>query len=212
MHALPTPALAAPDSSAVSMPPASNERSAYLEKLKVLVQRVADGDGDAFAELYASTVSVLFSFARKVLRNRSDAEEIICDVYVQAWQSAGQYHSYRGSVMTWLFMICRARSIDRYRQNRAKAAAKSDPAGTFGEPCSADAGPCDLLSVLQEGSAMHYAIEHLSPVRRRLLALAFFQDLSHREIALTTNLAEGTVKSHIRRSLALLREELRETE
>jgi RNA polymerase sigma factor (sigma-70 family) len=72
--------------------------------------------------------------------------------------------------------------------------------------------PDDLLQILQRGAAIRGAIEQLSPLRQRLLALAFFHDLSHQEIAATTDLALGTVKSHIRRALATLRKELETTE
>ncbi len=176
--------------------------------LTALMRQVASGDRDAFGELYKLTVAVLFSFARRVLRDPADVEEIICDVYFQAWQRAQHYRPERGPVMAWLVVMCRARAIDRYRQNQTRSYVAS-AGGTFPGAPATDAGPCDLLSALQNGSAIHRAIERLSPVRQRLLALAFFYDLTHSEIALATNLAEGTVKSHIRRALGTLRKDLR---
>jgi RNA polymerase sigma-70 factor (ECF subfamily) len=177
--------------------------------LNALVQRLVDGDRVALTELYTLTVATMFSFARRVLRNPADVEEIICDVYVQAWQSAAQYNAGRGTVMAWLVMICRARAIDRYRQNLSRLSAVSWQCGATADAPSTQPEPHDLLVALQQGSALHYAIERLSPLRQRLLALAFFQGLSHVEIAQATNLAVGTVKSHIRRALVLLRKDLR---
>jgi len=172
------------------------------------MRQVAAGDSDAFGELYKLTVAVLFSFARRVLRDPADVEEIICDVYIQAWQRAEHYQADRGPVLAWLVVMCRARAIDRYRQNQSRSYV-APAGGSFAEAPAEDAGPCDLLSALQNGSAIRRAIERLSPVRQRLLALAFFYDQTHSEIAQTTNLAEGTVKSHIRRALAMLRKDLR---
>jgi RNA polymerase sigma-70 factor (ECF subfamily) len=173
------------------------------EILSALMRRVAAGDGEAFRELYQLTVPILFSYARRALRERADAEEIVCDVYLQAWQNAGHYDAERSSVVTWLIVICRTRAIDRHRYNRARTCAVPRA-----DPPAADAGPCDLVSALQSGSAMRSAIERLSPLRRQLLALAFFDELSHSQIAAATELAEGTVKSHIRRALATLRQNL----
>jgi RNA polymerase sigma-70 factor (ECF subfamily) len=103
------------------------------------------------------------------------------------WQSAAQYDAGRGTVLAWLVMICRARAIDRYRQNTCRTAAVSWQFGATADPVSAHPEPHDLLLALQQGSARHCAIERLSPVRQRLLALSFFQDLSHVEIAQATN-------------------------
>jgi RNA polymerase sigma-70 factor (ECF subfamily) len=110
-------------------------------------------------------------------------------------------------------MICRSRAIDRHRQNnrRPHASDGSDSeerADAFSIPFESD----DIVQTLQRGTAIHDAIEQLSPLRRHLLALAFFHDLSHQKIAATTALALGTVKSNIRRALATLRKELERSE
>jgi len=173
-----------------------------------VMQRVIAGDRAAFNEVYQSTVAVLFSFGRTVLRNPADLEEVICDVYLQAWQSAAQYNVERGSVLTWLMMICRARVLDRYRHNRARSRNIDHDIESTDDATCMQSGPCDLLIALQEGTVVHGAMERLSPVRQHLLALSFFYDLSHDEIAQLTALAVGTVKSHIRRALAALREDL----
>jgi RNA polymerase sigma factor (sigma-70 family) len=182
------------------------------KQLYTLVKRVGTGDRSALSTLYNLTTPLLFSIARRTLSNVADAEEVMCDVYVQAWQTAAQYDVKRGSVKTWLVMICRSRAIDRYRRNESRAPGDvcdgDNPSGAF----SADGTPDDLLHALQRGTAIHHAIEQLSPLRRRLLALAFFHGLSHKKIAATTDLALGTVKSHIRRALATLRKELEPTD
>jgi len=176
--------------------------------LSDLLERLGGGDRAALTTLYELTAPILFAFAQRVLRNGPDAEEVICDVYIQVWQIAINYNAARGSVMTWLVMITRARVIDRYRQNRSRRPGNSSDRVPLVEPPYLDGGPDDLVHMLQRGTALHSAIERLTPLRRHLLVLAFFQGLSHREIAAETALAVGTVKSHLRRTLGWLRQEL----
>jgi RNA polymerase sigma-70 factor, ECF subfamily len=83
------------------------------------VKQLGAGHRAALGALYKLTVPLLFSIARRILRNAVDAEEIIYDVYVQVWQTAAHYDVTRGSVTTWIVMICRSRAIDRYRQNES---------------------------------------------------------------------------------------------
>jgi RNA polymerase sigma-70 factor (ECF subfamily) len=143
-----------------------------------------------------------------VLRNAADAEEVVCEVYTQVWQSAAQYDRTRGGVMGWLLTICRSRAIDRGRRNRTRLQASSTFEATGAHRDSAAPNPEDLLTLVQQGTSIHRALEQLTPIRRELVSLAFFRGLSHEEIAIESNLPIGTVKSHIRRALATLRSEL----
>jgi RNA polymerase sigma-70 factor (ECF subfamily) len=107
-------------------------------------------------------------------------------------------------------MICRTRALDRIRRNRVRlqAAAVERPADE--EVPSPQPGPEELLDVIQHGTAVHRALAVLSPVKRQLVSLAFFKGLSHLEISEECGLPVGTVKSHIRRALGTLREQLSE--
>ncbi len=177
------------------------------QRLSKLAIRIAQGDQPALGELYDCTVGQLFSLARAIVRNEADAEEIVVDTYTQVWQSAATYDLRRGTVRSWLVTICRSRALDRLRQQRRQelpgvSAAEGVSDGAL-EP-----GPEALLEMVQENSAVHQALKALTPLRRQLLALAFFQGLSHSEIAGVSGLPVGTVKSHIRRALAALRSEL----
>jgi RNA polymerase sigma-70 factor (ECF subfamily) len=175
--------------------------------LTALLRRIAAGEECALAELYDLTVARLFSLATLIVRNTQDGEEVVCDVFVQVWRSARQYDPQRGSAFGWLLTICRSRAVDRCRRNRA-ALADSDgpPAGTAAE--GYEPGPDDVLQLFERDSAVFRTLAKLSPLRRHLVALAFFQGLTHEEIAKETRLPMGTVKSHIRRALAVMRLEL----
>lgn len=175
-----------------------------------LVQRVAMADREALGELYDATVAKLFAVAHLILRNTADAEEVVCDVYTQVWQTAADYRGDRGAVLAWLMTICRTRALDRLRRNRVRlqAAAIERPADE--EEPSPQPGPEELLDIIQHGTAVYRALEALSPVKRQLVSLAFFKGLSHLEISEECGLPVGTVKSHIRRALGTLREHLLE--
>jgi len=189
--------------SSESSPFSPAERSDH--RLESLVTAMAAGDSSALSGIYAATVSQVFAIARCVLRSREDAEEIVCDVYSHAWATAQNYDARRGSVMAWLAIMTRNRSVDRLRQRRALVSLDaSDNAALADSLVSAAAGPDEILASFQSGSDVHAALATLSPLRRRLLGLAFFQDLSHAQIAAALGLPLGTVKSHLRRALAAL--------
>ncbi len=171
--------------------------------LTALLHAASRRDEAALGQLYDLTAGKLFGLARTILGNPADAEEVVCDTYVQAWQSASRFDPGRGSVLAWLLMICRSRALDHLRQRRSRAAAESAATSLAEE--ATEPAPEDLLRQIQEGTAIHRALEALTPLRRQLVALAFFRGLSHQEIAVAMRLPVGTVKSHLRRSLQGLR-------
>jgi RNA polymerase sigma-70 factor (ECF subfamily) len=177
-------------------------------ELSRLIGRVAAGEQAALGQLYDLTVGRLYALAQTVLRNAADAEEVVCEVYTQVWQSAAQYDRSRGGVMGWLLTICRSRAIDRSRRNRSRQQASTAFEATGAHRDNAAPNPEDLLTLVQQGTSIHRALEQLTPIRRELVSLAFFRGLSHEEIAIESKLPIGTVKSHIRRALATLRAEL----
>jgi len=187
--------------------PELDDAATALE-LSALIESVAAGEQAALGELYDLTVGRLYALAQTVLRNAADAEEVVCEVYTQVWQSAPQYDRRRGGVMGWLLTICRSRAIDRSRRNRTRLQASSAFEASGVHRDSAAPNPEDLLTLVQQGTSIHRALEQLTPIRRELVSLAFFRGLSHEEIAIESKLPIGTVKSHIRRALATLRAEL----
>ncbi len=175
-----------------------------------LVQRMAAGDAAALATLYDLSVERLHTVALRVLGDAADAEEAVADAYVQAWEQAARYDPQRGSVLAWLSLLARSRALDR-RRRRGDPARRVDGVAAeralADEACGAPQG-ADLVEWLQQGSALRAALATLAPQPRRLIALAFLEDLSHSEIARRTGLPVGTVKSHIRRGLERLRRAL----
>jgi RNA polymerase sigma-70 factor (ECF subfamily) len=190
-------------------PSTSDAAAPDLRRLEDLVRAMAGGDSAALSGVYEQTVAQVFAIALRLLRCKEDAEEVVCDVYTHAWQRAKTYDCGRGTVMAWLAVMARNRAVDRLRQRRDVLSLDDDRHGGLAESLVAEAlGPEQVLAQIQSGSAVRRALQSQSPQRRVLLGLAFFQGLSHQEIADATGMPLGTVKSHLRRTLAALQDEL----
>lgn len=153
-----------------------------------------DRGEEAIRELHDRTLGSLMALARGMLRNNADAEEIVCDTFVQVWQTAKKYDASRGSPMGCLAMICRSRELDRIRERnlRAKllANASAEPVDTN------DDGPERLMALLQTDSRVRGAPAKLSADKRRLIELAFLEGLSHADLSVRTG-ALVLIRSHI---------------
>jgi RNA polymerase sigma-70 factor, ECF subfamily len=178
--------------------------------LEDLVLAMARGDEDALSRIYKSTFAEVFAIARCMLRCREDAEEIVLDVYACAWERAAVYDAKRGTVMAWLAVMARNRSVDRLRQRRQCLSLDDEQHEALAASLVNQApSPEHLLAEFESGVLVHGALGTLSLQRRRLLGMAFFDGLSHQEIADVEGLPLGTVKSHVRRAMAKLKGQLR---
>ena len=177
-----------------------------LDELASLVGDMRRGDPRALETLYEATVGKLYALASAILRQIEDAEEVVCETYSQAWETADRFDPARATVMGWLLMICRSRALDLLRKRRARGE-NFDLAG-FDRVAEEVRPPDELLSLMQQNSRVHAALSSLTAERRQLVSLAFLRDLTHQEIADVTRMPLGTVKSHLRRALGQLREQL----
>jgi RNA polymerase sigma-70 factor (ECF subfamily) len=174
-----------------------------------LIRAVAEGDQGALCRFYEQTAARLFAIARAILGSKEDAEEVVFDVYLYAWQHSTDYDESRGSVGAWLAVLAKSRAIDRLRQRRNNLSL-DDAAHAPLVTALVDEGPHaeQLVSQGQMGTAIHRALRSLTPKRQQLIDLAFFQGLTHQELAEVSGMRLGTVKSHMRRALADLKSEL----
>jgi len=175
-------------------------------ELEAALQRIALGDARAFDTLYAATLPRILALARGILRSESAAEDCAAETYIQVWRNAGNYDAQRGPALAWLHTICRTRALDQLRALQRRAALT---AATNEESLSIDTPAADMLSAAIEVSAsIAPHLVRLSRKQREVLSLAFFQGMSHAEIAAATSLPLGSVKSHIHRAVAALRARL----
>lgn len=181
---------------------------AVIDHLAPLVEEMRAGNERALEALYEATVGNLYALASAILRHAQDTEDVVCATYTQAWETAGQFDRARGSAVGWLSMICRSRSLDLLRRRRTQALSLSG--ARLESQDLAEDGAEDLINLIEQSSRVHEALARLTTERRHLVSLAFLRDLTHQEIAETTGMPLGTVKSHLRRAFAQLRQHLEE--
>jgi RNA polymerase sigma-70 factor (ECF subfamily) len=182
------------------------------DQLAGLVAHVCDQHEPSLARLYEATSGRVYGLVLRVVRNTALAEEVVEDVFWQVWREAPRFDAERGKVLAWLLAIARSRAIDALRrQERVRAnefAVEDDDAMQALTEHDAGDDPIDLVSASQHHARLHAVLAGLEPLPRQLLSLAFFRGCTHEEIAEQTGLALGTVKSHIRRTLAALKHQL----
>ena len=171
-----------------------------------LIARLAAGELEAAADLYDRYAALVFGLARRILRNEQDAEEVVQDVFSQAWRTAGRFDARRGSVAGWLLVMARTRAIDRLRGRQSRPA--SAPGLDLDAVPSSDAGPTEQLALVDQSHRVRAAVACLPAIQREALELAYFQGLTQSEIAERLAQPLGTIKTRIRSALGTLRERL----
>lgn len=173
------------------------------------MRAIAAGSTDALGSLYDRHAGAVFAIARRIVARAEDAEEVVQDVFAQVWRQAARYQDARASVAGWLVMLARTRAIDRLRARRARPdddRAGLPEAGTV--LMSADPNPEALTLSAQAAERVKAACAELPESQRSVLDLAFFQGLSHSEIAQATGVPLGTVKTRIRAAMDALRQKM----
>jgi len=185
------------------------ERSRELSQL---LARAGLGDRAAFARLYERTSGHLFAVVLRIQRDRAMAEDLLQEIYVSVWKAAASFDAARSQPLTWLTHIARNRAIDSLRRAQAQPRMESSSRDDDDDrPDIAEAladegpGPLELLGRASEARELGQCMERLTPVQRQSVALAFFDGLSHAEVADRLREPLGTVKSWVRRALMTLK-------
>lgn len=177
-----------------------------MDNLRILIEQISEGSTQALSELYDETSSQVYSLALHVVRDRSVAEEVTSDVYLQVWRTAGSYDEGRGNPRAWLLMMARSRAVDRLRALAKSKRLEGESTDDLRD--SAAALDWQRTTSVETRLSLELALSRLSSEQRRLIEIGFFEGLSHREIAQALNLPLGTVKTRIRRTLSQLRSAL----
>ena len=180
-----------------------------------LIQRIAHADQAALGLLYDLYGRLIFSIACQILSDEALAEEVTQDVFIQVWNKAATYQAAQGKVLTWLTSIARHRAIDSRRRSKTEVATFSRHAAGTGDGDevdllaalpSGDAGPLELLQQAAQARDITHCMGELSAEQQQCLALAYYQGLSHAEVAEHLFQPLGTVKSWVRRALLALKD------
>jgi RNA polymerase sigma-70 factor (ECF subfamily) len=169
-----------------------------------LIARMARRDAEALARFYDRYAPLAFSLILRIVRDRTDASEVLQDVFWEAWEAAGAYDPARGSPEAWVTMRARARAIDRVRSLRRRHETFVAPVNEA-VATAAEASPDPAESAEVRG-AVQSALGQLSDSQREAIELAYYAGLTQSEIAARTKQPLGTVKTRIRLGLERLRE------
>ena len=180
------------------------EPSGYDQELIGLICRTADGDEAALGALYDKTGSQVYGLALRVLHDSTMAEEVTMDVYMQVWRQAGKFDQNRGNPMLWLTVLTRSRAIDRLRVGK-KDRETREPLDDISYHRDNENDPEQRSVCSEQGRIVRQALVSLPSEQRVIIELAYFDGLSHREIAIQIGEPLGTVKTRIRLGMVKLR-------
>jgi RNA polymerase sigma-70 factor (ECF subfamily) len=168
-----------------------------------LMAAISAGDSVAFKSFYDRHASTVYTLALRMLKKPQDAEQLLTDVFFEIWNARQRYDADRANPLTYLLRLTRSRAIDRLRRKPAPGGISLDPAEGIDVPV--DSAPAARIEADEDRRRITAALSALDTDHRKILECAYYEGLSHAQIAQQLNKPLGTVKSSIRLGLAHLR-------
>jgi len=176
----------------------------------MLVHQLLQRDVDAFEQLYDRHSRIVYALVLRIVQQASTAEEVVQDVFLQLWRNASRYDTRRGPFIPWLMAVARNRALDHLRLKSERQRRREDQTEelppVIGFPQFEKA-----LDDKRRAERVRAVMGALNPQQKKVIELAYFEGLSHTEIAETLKEPLGTVKSWIRNGLLRLKEGLQAT-
>ncbi|CAN5273889.1 sigma-70 family RNA polymerase sigma factor [soil metagenome] len=172
------------------------------QTLTLNIRRVAGGDRSALQDVYDATSSKLFGVVLRILNDRSEAEDVLQEVYISVWTKAGTFDESRASPITWLATMARNRAIDRQRQVGRRTTRPIDDANEV--PDEAEDG-LDAVLRSEQSTRLDGCMNELEASQQKAIRTAFFEGRTYEDVATVFGVPTGTMKSWIRRSLMKLK-------
>lgn len=160
---------------------------------------------EALGRFYDLTVSYVFGLALRITSNQALAEEIVNDVYLQAWRNRASYQAAQATPLAWVMMMTHSRAIDALRRETTVTKQQLPMAEDFDAVDEQCLSPLEQLSTHEHTERLVTALKLLDKQQRHWISLAFYRGMSHQEIADYTGEPLGTVKTVLRRAQAVLR-------
>lgn len=179
---------------------------AGTESAEDLLQKAATGDKAAFAALYDLTAARIFGLVKRLLRDHAQSEEVTQEVYLEVWQSATKYDPTKGAAIGWMITLAHRRAVDRIRASQASRD-RDTRIGIRDYEYVSDSVSDDVETVI-ESERVKEAMMRLTELQRQAVSMAYFDGLTHHEVADRLHIPLGTVKTRLRDGLIRLRDEL----
>jgi RNA polymerase sigma-70 factor (ECF subfamily) len=190
----------------VRMQPAAGSQAEDVESLRLVVS----GDQAAAAGLYDRHSRGLYSLILRIVGDEREAEDVLQEVFVQAFRQAGRYDASRGVVAAWLLMMARSRAIDRLRARRTRVEGRTGEVQVLNDVPDSQPDVASAMLGEEQTRLVRQALDELPLLQRMAIELAYYEGLSHSEIAQRLEQPLGTVKTRIRLGLLKLRDVLAE--
>jgi RNA polymerase sigma-70 factor (ECF subfamily) len=186
-------------------------RALHEERILSLLRSAAAGESAAFDELYNRYAGLLYGLLLRILGNADDAQDILQDTFVQAFNNVHRYDPARGSEAAWLIAMARSRGIDRLRARRVRSERESDAGAEISRTASSVVSGGEAMLQSEQRRNIRGALASLPEAQRMALELAYFEGLSQSEIARRLGEPLGTIKTRMQLGMKKLREHLKET-
>ena len=171
-----------------------------------LLAKIAQGDRTALSQFYDRYARTIYATAWKSLNSVEDCEEVVLDVFAQVWRIAERYDETKGSTEQWLFTLARSRILDRLRKlQRLTKVSEAIATGKEIEFPTVSVDPIEAVEIGERRQQVLVALSQIPSEQRQVIELAYYQGLTHTEIATQTGLSLGTVKTRLRLGLSKLK-------
>ena len=171
-----------------------------------LLQQVATGDREAFAQLYDRTAPRVFGLVKRLLRDHAQSEEVTQEIFLEIWQTATRYDTSKGGAIAWMLTMTHRRAVDRVRASQASRD-RDTRIGIRDYPTDFDS-VAENVEVRLESERVKEAMMRLTELQRQAVQLAYFGGYSHSEVSAMLSVPIGTVKTRLRDGMIRLRDEL----
>jgi RNA polymerase sigma-70 factor, ECF subfamily len=176
-----------------------------LEPAHLLI-KIAEGDRSALSQLYDLYARRIYAIAWQSLNSVEDCEEVVLEVFTQIWKIANRFDVNKGSAEQWMFTLARSRIVDRLRKFQRLQKVNDAIASEKEIECSATSvDPIEAVEIVERQERVTTALNQIPPAQSQVIELAYYQGLTHVEIAALTGLSLGTVKTRLRLGLSKLK-------
>ena len=171
-----------------------------------LLGRVAQGDQQAFADLYDRTASRVFGLVKRLLRDHAQSEEVTQEIFLEIWQTATRYDPGKGGAMSWMLTMTHRRAVDRVRASQSSR--DRDTRIGIRDFAPEFDSVAENVEIQIESERVKEAMKRLTELQRQAVSLAYFGGYSHNEVSQMLKVPIGTVKTRLRDGMIRLRDEL----